>query len=151
MMALDEATNPVKGVSGPGKFSTRTDLPPSSSYGEGVQNAEIAGGAPLASTSDVRGATNTELRAAGRRGASAPAGQAPVGLYDPTQRPEEPITSGIDMGAGVGSEALIMRQPDDNNFRSTILAYMPVLSYISSLPNTSPETRAAIRQLRDQV
>jgi hypothetical protein len=151
MMAIDEAKNPVKGVSGPGKFSARTDLPPSSSYGEGVQTAAIASGAPIASASDVRGATNTELRAAGRRGTPAPVGQSSAGLYDPTQRPEEPITSGIDMGAGVGSDALIMRQPDDDNFRSTILAYMPVLSYISSLPNTSPETRAAIRQLRDQV
>ena len=149
-MALDEATNPVKGVSGPGKFSSRTDLPPSTSYGEGVQNKEIAGGAAIASSPDVRGATNTELRQAAGRSQSS-SGQAPVGLYDQTQRPNEPVTTGIDLGAGAGSDALAMRQPDDNNFRSTIMTYMPVLSYISSLPNTSPETRAAIRQLRDQV
>jgi hypothetical protein len=72
-----------------------------------------------------------------------------AGLYDPTQRPDEPVTSGIDQGAGVGSDALMMRQPDDNNFRATITEYMPVLAYVASLPNASPETRAAIRQLRD--
>jgi hypothetical protein len=77
-------------------------------------------------------------------------GQAPVaGLYDPTNRPDEPVTSGIDQGAGVGSDALMMRQPDDNNFRASIAAYMPVLAYVASLPDASPETRAAIRQLRD--
>jgi hypothetical protein len=55
------------------------------------------------------------------------------------------------MGDGAGSEALAMRQPDDTNFRSSIASYMPVLTYISDLPNTSPETRKAIRQLRDQL
>jgi len=29
-----------------------------------------------------------------------------VGLTDPTQRPEEPVTSGIDSGPGAGSDAL---------------------------------------------
>ncbi len=111
-MAIDEAKNPVKGVSGPGKFSSRTDLPPSNSYGDGVQTAEIAGGAPLASTPDVRGATNTELRAAGRQGQGAASmQQTPITpLFAPTQRPDEPITAGIDMGPGAGSSALMMRK-----------------------------------------
>jgi hypothetical protein len=109
-MAIDEAKNPVKGVSGPGKFSSRTDLPPSNSYGDGVQTAEIAGGAPLASTPDVRGATNTELRAAGRQGAASMQQTPITPLFAPTQRPDEPITAGIDMGPGAGSSALMMRK-----------------------------------------
>jgi hypothetical protein len=109
-MAIDEAKNPVKGVSGPGKFSSRTDLPPSSSYGDGVQTAEIAGGAPMASSSDVRGATNTELRAAGRQGAASMQQTPITPLFAPTQRPDEPITAGIDMGPGAGSSALMMRK-----------------------------------------
>jgi hypothetical protein len=109
-MAIDEAKNPVKGVSGPGKFSSRTDLPPSSSYGEGVQTAEIAGGAPMASATDVRGATNTELRAAGRQGAASMQQTPITPLFAPTQRPDEPITAGIDMGPGAGSSALMMRK-----------------------------------------
>jgi hypothetical protein len=114
-MAIDEAKNPVKGVSGPGKFSSRTDLPPSNSYGDGVQTAAIAGGAPMASSSDVRGATNTELRAAGRQGQSAMGmQQTPLTpLFAPTQRPEEPITAGIDMGPGAGSSALMMRKSSE--------------------------------------
>ena len=114
-MALDEAKNPVKGVSGPGKFSSRTDLPPSSSYGEGVQTAAIASGAPLASSSDVRGATNTELRAAGRQNPGAePMQQTPLTpLFAPTQRPNEPVTAGVDIGPGPGSNALLMRKSSE--------------------------------------
>jgi hypothetical protein len=37
--------------------------------------------------------------------------QSPVtGLYAPTERPNEPITSGIDMGAGPGANALMMQK-----------------------------------------
>jgi hypothetical protein len=108
MMAIDEAKNPVKGVSGPGKFSSRTDLPPSSGYGEGVQTEAIVGGAPMASTPDVRGATNTELRAAGRQGQATPTPLTP--LFAPTQRPDEPITAGIDIGPGAGASSLMMRK-----------------------------------------
>jgi hypothetical protein len=114
-MALDEAKNPVKGVSGPGKFSSRTDLPPSSGYGDRTQTAEIIGGAPLASSSDVRGATNTELRAAGRQSQSAMGmQQTPLTpLFAPTQRPDEPVTAGIDIGPGAGSNALMMRKSSE--------------------------------------
>jgi hypothetical protein len=122
MMAIEEAKNPVKGVSGPGKFSSRTDLPPSSGYGEGVQTEAIVGGAPMASTPDVRGATNTELRAAGRQGQASPTPLTP--LFAPTQRPDEPITAGIDMGAGVGSNALLMQSNFAQRKISDILAEM---------------------------
>ena len=125
-MAQDEAKNPVKGVSGPGKFSSRTDLPPSSGYGDGVQTAEIAGGAPMASTPDVRGATNTELRAAGRQGQGAASmQQTPITpLFAPTQRPNEPVTAGIDMGPGAGSNALLMKSNFAQRKMSDILAEM---------------------------
>ena len=77
------------------------------------------------------------------------------GSYDfgsPTERPGEPVTAGIDQGAGPGSDALMVNQPDDyTNFNANIQSYVPVLSYISSLENTSPETRRAIRQLRDSL
>ena len=97
------ARGPMAGVSGPGKFSKRTDglsFQPQE-YGEGVQQAAIKSGAPLASTPDVRGATNTEIRQA--------VAQEPVTpLFAPSQRPDEPITAGIAMGPGPGSEVLGM-------------------------------------------
>jgi len=132
----------MQGVSGPGRFARRTDLQYSpDTYGAGVEMAAQKAGAPLAT------APKSPMLSQAPQVRS---GQAPVaGLYDPTNRPDEPVTSGIDQGAGVGSDALMMRQPDDNNFRATIAEYMPVLAYVASLPNASPETRAAIRQLRD--
>ena len=96
--------NPLAGPSGPGKFSTRTDKLElgSTGYGEGVDTQAIKSGAPLSKTADVRPAPAGDVRAA--------AGQAPLtGLFAPTERPNEPVTSGINMGSGPGSNALLMQ------------------------------------------
>ncbi len=105
-MALEDATNPMQGVSGPGKFAKRTDLQfQPTEYGQGVEYDAQKAGAPLAKTPDVRGATATEIN-------SAVAQSAPqdvlTSLYAPTTRPNEPITAGIDIGPGAGSEILTM-------------------------------------------
>jgi hypothetical protein len=102
---MAEPMNPKAGVSGPGKYSVRTDnlTMGSTSYGEGVDTAAIKSGAPLSTTPDQRPMPAAEVRDA--------AMQAPVtGLYDPTSRPNEPITNGIDMGPGAGSSALMMKK-----------------------------------------
>lgn len=139
------ARGPLAGAAGPGKFSKRTDLP-STGYGEGVETKAIQQGAKLSTTPDVRGMPSSQVRRTVERGTP---------LYAPTERPNEPITTGIVPGAGAGPEVLGINQTpapeDDTNFRATMLSYMPVLSYISSLPNTSPETRRAIRQLKDSL
>lgn len=143
------ARGPLAGVAGPGKFAVRTDglTLPSASYGEGAQTQQIMQGAPLAKTPDVRGAQGSAVKAAA-------AGAPVTSLYAPTERPQEPITSGIPLGPGPGPEVLGAPNPmsaDDMAFRANMMDYLPVLSYVSSLPNTSPETRQAIRQLRDSL
>ena len=101
-MALEDAVNPMQGISGPGSVSKRTDLQyQSEGYGDGVAYDAAKAGAPLAKSPDVRGATPTEINQAVE--------QTPVtSLYAPTARPDEPITAGIDMGPGAGSDALMM-------------------------------------------
>jgi hypothetical protein len=134
--------NPKAGVSGPGKYSVRTDKLElgSTAYGEGVETQAIKSGAPLAKTANTRPAPASAM------------GQPVTPLYAPTERPGEPVTAGIDQGAGAGSDALMLNQPADyTNFNANIQSYTPVLSYIASLQNTSPETRRAIRQLRDSL
>ena len=134
--------NPKAGVSGPGKYSVRTDNLElgSTAYGEGKATQEIKSGAPLAKTANTRPAPASAMA------------QPVTSLYAPTERPGEPVTAGIDQGAGVGSDALMVNQPADyTNFNANIQSYTPVLSYIASLQNTSPETRRAIRQLRDSL
>jgi hypothetical protein len=100
------ADNPIRGVSGPGKFSVRTDLPASQNYGDRKAMQEQIAGAPTARTPDVRGLPAGQVQAAAQQ---APAREDVVGLFEPTRRPEEPITAGIAMGAGPGPEALGMQ------------------------------------------
>jgi hypothetical protein len=87
----------------------------STAYGEGVETAAIKSGAPLAKTADAVSEPTGRLRQA----------EVPVtGLYAPTQRPDEPITAGIDMGDGPGSEALMMQSKFAERKLSDILAEM---------------------------
>ena len=113
---MAEPMNPLAGVSGPGKYAVRTDnlQMGSTAYGEGVETSAIKSGAPLSRTPDQRPMPAAEVR---------DAAMAPVtGLFDPSSRPNEAITSGIDMGAGAGSEALMMAKSGEK--LSDILAKM---------------------------
>jgi hypothetical protein len=89
----------MAGVSGPGKFSKRTDglSFESTEYGSGVANAANKAGAPLAKTPDVRPMSRTEM-------GMAPSQITP--LYAPSERADEPITAGIAMGPGPGPEIM---------------------------------------------
>lgn len=111
---MAEPVNPLAGVSGPGKFSVRDDIP-SSSYGEGVETAAIKAGAPLAKTADVKGVTRSEMGIAPSQITS---------LYAPTERPSEPITAGIARGEGPGPEALGMNAIRQQAKTSDALARM---------------------------
>lgn len=105
-MALQDSTNPMQGVSGPGSFSKRTDLEyQSPEYGAGVEYAAQKAGAPLAKTPDVRGVTPTEMQSAVAQ--SAPQ-DAVTSLFAPSARPNEPITTGVNIGPGAGPEILSM-------------------------------------------
>jgi len=96
------ADNPIKGVSGPGKFSVRTDLPASQNYGDRKAMQEQIAGAPTARTPDVRGLPTGQVQAAAQAAPQAPITE----LYAPTGRPDEPITSGVAVGPGPGPEVM---------------------------------------------
>ncbi len=109
--------NPKAGVSGPGKFSVRTDKLEmgSKAYGEGVETQAIKSGAPLSKTADAVSGPQDRVRPE----------QTPLtGLYAETQRPDEPITSGIDMGPGPGSSALQMKKIT-NKLSDTLAQMLP--------------------------
>ena len=97
--------NPLAGPSGPSKFSTRTDklTMGSTGYGEGVETAAIKSGAPLGVTPDVRPQAPSKFRE--------DLTQAPVTeLFAETTRLGEPVTAGIDIGAGAPAKALMMQK-----------------------------------------
>lgn len=139
------ARGPMAGVSGPGKFSKRTDglSFQSTEYGSGVENAAIKAGAPLARTADVRGARASDVRAAA-------AGAPVTPLYAPTERPGEPITTGIPMGDGAGPEVLGMNQPtiDTDTDLQRLVSYLPALEVMAQSPNSTQAFRNYVRMLR---
>jgi len=105
-------SNPAA-VSGPGALSQRTDGGPTQAaryvpglpYGQGQQTYSNQVAAPMAGNSMA--------------GNPMPAMEMPTELMAPTQRPNEPITAGIDIGEGPGSE--IMNLPNTKQPLSTIM------------------------------
>lgn len=84
-------------VSGPGALSQRTDGGP-------TQGAKYMSGMPY-------GENTYDQQTAAPMAAAAPMPAAPVlppmlSLNDETQRPDEPLTAGLDIGEGPGSEVM---------------------------------------------
>jgi len=105
-MALEDAVNPIKGASGPGKYAKRLDRMPANAYGDQKETASFVNkNTPLAKTPDTRPAPASEIKQA----ATSSMGEV-TPLFAPTQRPNEPVTNGIDAGAGEGSSALMMKK-----------------------------------------
>jgi hypothetical protein len=119
-MALEDATNPMQGVSGPGPYAKRTDLQyKPDAYGEGVAYDAAKSGAPLAK------AQKSPMLSEAPRVSAGGVSQLPsVGLYDKTNRPDEPVTAGIDIGEGPGSEVLTMQSQFAQEKLSNTLAKM---------------------------
>jgi len=98
-------------VSGVGKGARRTDLDRAAkiqrdakiqnaaggAYGQRAELTSLAQGAPMAQTATPAMPVPASV------GGSVPT----VGIFEPTQRPNEPITAGIDAGEGPGSEVLM--------------------------------------------
>ena len=113
--------NPLAGPAGPGPYSTRTDNLnfQSTEYGSGVENAANKAGGPLAKTAGVDPTSRSEM-------GMAPSQLEPVTpLYAPSQRPDEPITSGIAIGDGPGPEVLGMRPAPVEKYSDTLAKLLP--------------------------
>jgi hypothetical protein len=107
--------NPLAGPSGPGDKATRTDQLKIGSAFYSDDTAEISTAVPKSKT---RGVADD----VGGRPAS-PATQTPITkLFDPSQKPGEAVTSGIDMGEGAGASSLMMQSQFANNKVSDSLA-----------------------------
>ena len=138
-------SNPAP-VSGPGAMSKRTDGGPvqklrdlpDAQYGEAATFRELQQDAPLAQSPGPGGSLTTP---------SGPGAVPPPGFDAPTAYPDRPVTTGIDRGAGAGSEALGLPSIDQRDM-DRLRHLLPSLEVMASLPTTSPETRNFIRYLR---
>src|SRR5881275_1300666 len=96
-------------VSGPGKYSRRTDgrpaqvmsAAPGQAYGDKKAELDAQRVAPMAGTAPLPAPATP---GAGREGAMPAYTGLP--LNAPTQRPDEPVTHGVDIGPGGGSNVL---------------------------------------------
>jgi hypothetical protein len=135
--------NSPTNVSGTGGAGQSGRVASGYAYGMNKQINEQAASAPLA-----------KVAATVARPMDVAPSQPPITtLTEPTMNPNEPITAGINMGAGPGAEALMLPSNADNNaqFNQSIASYYPVLSYIASRPNTSAETRRALAILMNGI
>jgi hypothetical protein len=133
-------------VSGPGALSRRTDgrVAEGFAYGMNKQINEQAAGAPMAKAATPMAARPMNV---------APQLPAVTPITAETQFPEDPMTSGLDFGPGPGPESLALPNTSSSEleFKKSIESYYPVLSFVASRPNTSPETRRALAALMNGI
>ena len=86
-------------MSGPGALSRRTD-------GGAAQGAKYISGLPYGQGQETYNQQTAAPMAAGQAMPSAPTLPPMLSLNDETQRPDEPLTAGIDIGEGPGSEVM---------------------------------------------
>jgi hypothetical protein len=141
----------------PGKaYANRTDLnlPAQAAAGQqyGKRTQQIA-----AQRAMPMGRPSTDAVPQGRGGAPSgpaapPAGPMPGSLMPldaPTQRPGEPVTTGLPVGAGAGPEALgPLGQLESDNGAKDLAMYLPALEFIASQPGATAQTRNLVRRLR---
>jgi hypothetical protein len=76
----------------------------------------------------------------------------PTPLTAPTERPNEPVTAGMDFGLGQGSEALTMpNQGMSEDDRQRTLVVLNLLNQAAKRPNATNATLQLIRQLRSEL
>lgn len=115
-------------------------------YGEGQEFYDLQTAAPMSES----GPNIPAARARTAMNIADPV----VPLDAPTQRPDEPVTAGVDAGAGPGSEILsspaaVAAQNNDDIAR--MAALLPVYARIAESPYASNATRNFYRYLRSQL
>lgn len=142
-MALADSTNPMQGVSGPGKFAKRTDLEyQSQAYGDGAAYQANKAAAPLATAQKSPMLSQAPV---------VPTNAAPLtGLYEPTTRPDEPITHGVNIGPGGGSDALMMNQVRQDD-KDIVAKYLPSLTALAGAQDTPQSFRAFVSFLQGSL
>jgi len=146
---MGEPIKPGTTPSLPGAMSTRTDGGPASKqairYAAGEPGAEdfvnLQRQAPLAKTQTAKPMAKSQIVQAAEANAQLQQSPQPVPnpvqaipLGAPTQNPMEPVTNGAPIGAGAGSEALILPNPIQAQYEN---AYQ-MFNQMAANPDASP-------------
>ena len=127
-------------VSGPGSFSARTDQGPgqpirnlpNAGYGEAKDFREIQQGADMAKARPMPRVTRLDA---------------------PTERPDEPITSGANLGPGPDRSILGMPTPADTQLADLgkLGQYLPIMEMYANSPQSSGTMKSFVKYLRSQI
>lgn len=129
-------------VSGPGSLSARTDggpsdmVAPGGAYGSRQETEQIQHSAPMVDQSSAAG--------------PAPSAADLIPFGAPSQSPDEPITAGAALGAGIGPDAAGIQQ-DTQATLQQLAPMLRSLEVIANLPGSNPETRAYVRTLKAKL
>jgi hypothetical protein len=150
--------NPA-GASGPGPLSRRTDggaaqalrQLPNAKYGENSQFQALQQAASLSASPSPQGAPMQAPSGGGMQPGSLPpnpaAGQV-IPFSAPTQRPNEPVTSGAALGPGPGptspqKASMAAAQSDMGKIQQA----MPYFQMLANMPDANPSTRMLINMV----
>ena len=116
---------------------------PNAAYGEQAAMQETQAGAPMALTAPPTSAQFDPSAAA-----TPPVEVIPFGA--PTARPNEPITSGVDIGEGPGSDTLGLpdRAAYDQMDAERLRNALPVWEFYANTPGAPPSMRLMVRRLK---
>lgn len=131
-------------VSGPGKFSERTDKAvseanrnlPNAGYGEQAEYQQQLQGAPMGQASGVDFASLF----------GDPSSRV-TPLSEPSTQPDIPVTDGAALGAGAGAEALGLTDQKSADLQS-LVPYLPVLEFMANQPGASWAMRNVVRKAK---
>lgn len=132
-------TNPAP-VSGPGQHSRRTDGQPTldlpnAQYGQNSAFKSIESGAQMATQPQP---APPDIQ---------PAAQPIVGMGEPSQQPNTPVTDGAAAGPGAGPEALNLPQDLNNLDAEDLRRYLPALIDVADRDDTPAGTKQWVRSI----
>lgn len=133
-------------VSGPGKFSERTDKAvtgantrlPDAGYGEQADYQDQRSGAAQAKSPGGNVDFASMFGDPGSR---------VVGMGEASQQPGVPVTEGAALGAGAGQEALGLADQKQVDLES-LVPYLPVLEFMANQPGASWAMRNTVRKMK---
>jgi len=143
-------------VSGPGSLSQRTDGGPQQvlsdvsgmPYGENQELEEMQSAAPMSASGQATARANR--RGGSGRSTQRAAGQMSVTpLMSPTQRPDEPITTGAPFGPGDGPTPYPGMNTINKNDARALGKYLPSMMRMAENPDTPDGFKRFVRHLRN--
>lgn len=137
-------------VSGPGKYSQRTDRQPmaqlpNADYGEQKAYKQLQQDAPMAKAPEP-GAPSLDLSQLFQGAASNV-----IPLSEPSLQPGTPVTDGAAVGPGAGINALGINQDLRQEDLQRIKSYMPVLEFMANQTGASWAMRNLVRRVKGIV